>query len=210
MLPPVLELRVCGAGFAALLLLLAGCAGDVVVRAPLAPQARGESALSRLPSMAVSVPPITGAGSASRPVGERSPGLGFSKAPIYLTEDPGLVLQRLVREELASAGHRVVDSDADVVLSLRFDDFSVRMSPAGLRWDVEAAVRLAVLVLPAPGATEVAEFVYSAERSGQTFLWPGISTTERILADCLEDLAGVLASHEGLAAGLRQAKNAGG
>ena len=65
-----------------------------------------------------------------------------------------------------------------------------------------ARVRLALRVAKAPDAEDFTEFVYTAERSGRSFLWPGTRSNERILAECLDDLAQLVSEREALAAAL--------
>ena len=188
-------------------LLLLACAGDLVLRAPQQRAPRGAGALAAMAPLAVKLLPATGVVSAEDPVGEREAGMGVRSASIYLTEDAGVVLWRLVAGELRAAGHRVVDAKPDVVVGIQVLEFSVRNRARSPGWDVIASVRLALRVAKTPDAEDFTEFVYTAERSGRSFLWPGIRSNERILAECLDDLAQLVSEREALAAAL--ARHAG-
>jgi hypothetical protein len=196
-----------GLWLAPLLLLTMACAGDLVLRAPQQRAPRSTGALAALAPLAVKLLPAAGAVSAEGPVGEREAGMGARSASIYLTEDAGVVLWRLVASELRAAGHRVVDAQADVVVGIRVLEFSVSDRARSPGWDVIASVRLALRVAKTPDAEDFSEFVYAAERSGRSFLWPGIRSNERILAECLDDLAQLVSEREALAAAL--ARHAG-
>ena len=191
---------------ASLLLLALACAGDLVLRAPQQRAPREAGALAAIAPLAVKLLPATGAATAENPVGEREAGMGVRGASIYLTEDAGAVLWRLVAGELRRAGHRVVDVQPDVAVGIQVLEFSVRDRARSLSWDVIARVRLALRVAKTPDAEGFEEFVYTAERSGRSFLWPGIRSNEKILAECLDDLAQLVSEREALAAALaRQA-----
>ena len=188
-------------------LLLLACAGDLVLRAPQQRAPRGAGALAAMAPLAVKLLPATGVVTAEDPVGEREAGMGVRSASIYLTEDAGVVLWRLVAGELRAAGHRVVDAQPDAVVGIQVLEFSVRNRARSSGWDVIASVRLALRVAKTPDAEDFTEFVYTAERSGRSFLWPGIRSNERILAECLDDLAQLVSEREALAAAL--ARHAG-
>ena len=196
-----------GLWLAALLLLAVACAGDLVLRAPQQRAQRSAGALAAMAPLAVQLLPATGAATAEDPVGEREAGMGVRSASIYLTEDAGVVFWRLVAGELRRAGHRVVDTQPDVAVGIQVLEFSVRNRARSPGWDVIASVRLALRVAKTPDAEDFTEFVYTAERSGRSFLWPGIRSNERILAECLDDLAQLVSEREALAAAL--ARHAG-
>jgi hypothetical protein len=196
-----------GLWLAPLLLLTMACAGDLVLRAPQQRAPRDAGALAAMAPLAVKLLPAVGAVTAENPVGEREAGMGAPSASIFLTEDAGVVLWRLVAGELRAAGHRVVDAQPDVVVGIRVLEFSVRNRAHSPGWDVIASVRLALRVEKTPGAEDFTEFVYTAERSGRRFFWPGIGSNERILAECLDDLAQLVSEREALAAAL--ARHAG-
>jgi len=178
-----------GLRLAPLLLLTMACAGDLVLRAPQQRAPRGAGALAALAPLAVELLPAAGAVSAEDPVGEREAGMGARSVSIYLTEDAGVVLWRLVAGELRAAGHRIVDAKPDVVVGIRVLEFSVRDPARSPGWDVIVSVRLALRV------------------ANRSFLWPGIRSNERILAECLDDLAQLVSEREALAAAL--ARHAG-
>lgn len=175
-----------------------------MVRAPEEPVAVAESALAGIPSLAVEVPPARADAASQDPVGEREAALGVRRGSIYLTEAPAVVLRRLVVTELEAAGHRVAQANPDVVLEVRVLEFSVQDRARSLGWDVVASVRLALRVSKTRGAEDHAELIYTAERSGRSFLLPGVRRNERILAECLEDLARLVAQREALAELLRR------
>ncbi len=200
--------RVVGSSWLAPLLLVAvACAGDLVLRAPQQRARPSATPLAAMEPLAVQLLPATGAPTAEDPVGEREAGMGVRSASIYLTEDAGAVLRRLVAGELSHAGHRLVQAQPDVAVEIRVLEFSVRDRARSPGWDVIARVRLALRVAKAPDAEDFTEFVYTAERSGRSFLWPGIRSNERVLAECLDDLAQLVSEREALAAAL--ARHAG-
>jgi hypothetical protein len=185
-------------------LLGVACAGDLVVRAPADLATTAESALAGIPPLVVEVPPPRADAGPREPVGEREAGLGVHRASIYLTEGPSVVLRRLVVEELEAAGHRVADAAPDVVLEIRVLEFAVQDRARTLGWDVVASLRLALRISRTRGAEDHTELVYTAERSGRSFFLPGVRRNERILAECLEDLARLVAQREALAEALRR------
>jgi hypothetical protein len=184
------------------LLLAVACAGDLVLRTPQPRERQSATPLAAMAPLAVQLLSATGAPTAEDPVGEREAGMGVRSASIYLTEDAGAVLWRLVAAELRRAGHRVVDAQPDVAVEMRVLEFSVRDHARSPGWDVVASVRLSLRVATTPHAEDFAEFVYTAQRSGRSFLWPGIRSNERILAECLDDLARLVSEREALAAAL--------
>jgi hypothetical protein len=188
-------------------MLTLSCAGDLVLRAPQQGAPREAGALAAIAPLDVKLLPATGAATAEDPVGEREAGMGVRSASIYLTEDAGVVLWRLVADQLGRAGHRIVDAQPDVEVGIQVLEFSVRDRARSLSWDVVARIRLALRVAKTPDAEDFAEFVYTAERSGRSFLWPGIRSNERVLAECLDDLAELVSEREALAAAL--ARHAG-
>lgn len=182
---------------------LAACAGDLVVRASPKPPVRTASVLSAVAPLRVSVSPVAGAPAMDTPVGRRAGGwLLADDGPIYLTEDVGAVVRRVVVRELEAAGVPVVDDGGDVHLGLRLEDFRIDAPREGGGWEVTAALRLALRVSPKPGSDSWDEFEYSAERSARA-AWPGVSSVERVLDQTLEDLGGVLAQRQELATALR-------
>jgi hypothetical protein len=185
-----------------LLLVSLACAGDLVLRASQQRAPARAGALAALAPLAVQLPAATGAATAEDPVGERETGMGVRSATIYLTEDAGAVVWRLVAGELRRAGHRIVDAQPDVAVMIQVLEFSVQDRARSPGWDVIASVRLALRVAKAPDAEDYTELVYTAERSGRSFLWPGIRSNERILAECLDDLAQLVSEREALAAAL--------
>ena len=102
---------------------------------------------------------------------------------------------------------KLLDAQPEVVVGIRVLEFSVRNRARSPGWDVIASVRLALRVAKTSDAEDFTEFVYTAERSGRSFLWPGIRSNERILAECLDDLAQLVSEREALAAAL--ARHAG-
>jgi hypothetical protein len=185
-----------------LLLVAVACAGDLVLRAPQQRARQSATPLAAMEPLAVQLLPAAGAPTAEDPVGEREAGMGVRSASIYLTEDAGAVLWRVVAGELSRAGHRVVDAQPDVAVEMQVLEFSVRDRARSPGWDVIARVRLSLRVAKAPDVEDFTEFVYTAERSGRSFLWPGIRSNERILAECLDDLAQLVSEREALAAAL--------
>lgn len=185
-----------------LLLVSAACAGDLVLRASQRREQPSTGALAALAPLAVQLPAATRAVTAEHPVGEREAGMGVPSAAIYLTEDAAAVLWRLVAGELRRAGHRIVQTQPDVALTVRVLEFSVRDHARSLGWDVIVRVRLALRIAKTPDAEDYTELVYTAERSGRSFFWPGIRSNERVLAECLDDLAQLLSEREALAAAL--------
>jgi hypothetical protein len=186
------------------LLVLVACAGDIVVRIPRQQAPRLDTALAAIAPLAVEVPAASGAPNSADPIGERDAGLGSPRGSIYLTEDAGTVLWRLVSEELRAAGHRVVDADPDVSLAIQVLEFDVGNRSRSLGWDVVVRIRMVLRVAKVAGADDFAEFVYSAERTGRTVYRPGIRSNERVVTECLDDLARLVSERETLAAALER------
>lgn len=188
------------AGVAVLLL---GCAGDLVVRAPGPEAVRGDSPLAALPSLAVRVEATPSPGGA---VGERAAGPFSGAVAIELVEPPEVVLQRMVVGELRAAGHRPVDAaaPADVALTLAVESFRVDAPRASPGWDVQVSIRMTLRVARRPGDEAFTEFAYSAERSGESWLAPGVGRIETLVAECLADLAGMVVRRDALSSALER------
>jgi hypothetical protein len=191
-------------------LLLVGCATDLVVRAPQDAAERPGSALQEVATLAVAVPPATGMAAVEESLGERSGGWGRQGGSIALTERPGDVVRRVVVQELEQAGHRVVETDPDVVLEVNVLEFDVEAPRVGAGWDVIAGIRVALRITRTPGSDEWSEFVYTAERTGHTMAPPGVEFIERILGEAVRDLGQLLAERGALATALEHhARRAG-
>lgn len=194
-----------GATVAALLLLGLACAGGLTVRAPASAPVVREGPLSVVPQLRVDVPPARGKASTGKVVGARAPGLGMPGGPIALTERPGVVVHRVVAGELRAAGHRIVsDGQArpEVAVGVWVQEFTVDSPRADSGWDVVARVRFALRVAATPEAEDHTELVYTAERSAHSLVRPSLGTTERVLKDCLADLARLVRERETLARAL--------
>jgi hypothetical protein len=184
--------------------MLLGCAGDLVVRPPQADGSRAGGALSAVDPLGVAVSPVAEAPPRDAPVGVREAGVFAPEGPIHLTEDVASVLRRVVVQELVAAGHRVVESEADVHVGLRLLEFGVNARRGGPSWEVVAGVRLALRVARHPDTESWDEFVYSAENTGGSLLRPGVGATERVLGRCLKDLGDLISEREALAAALER------
>jgi hypothetical protein len=178
-----------------------GCAGDLVVAAPRHGSNRPDSVLRGVGPYTVGVLPVPGA-VANGPLGRREAGPATGEVPIALTEDPSLVLTRLVAGELRNAGHRVVDAGGDVAIEVRVVDFALNAPRRSPGWDVQVSIRMALRVARQPGDEGATEFVYTAERSKETWVAPGVRTTEEVLAEALSDLGRLVAQRGELAAAL--------
>jgi hypothetical protein len=187
-----------------LLVLLLGCAGDLTVRAPLRATTPGQTPLAAVGPLTVHLPQASGPAHASDPVGERAAGLGVPQAGIHLTEPPGIVLHRLVADELRAAGQGVDGDAGDVTVVVQVEEFSVRSPRSSPGWEVSAIVRMVLRISKGSGDEDFTELVYTAERSGPSWLPPGVGRTERILAECLSDLAALLSGRQALASALRR------
>ena len=185
-----------------LALVQAGCASELVVRAPDTVRVPRPSPLADLEPLAVSIGPIEGAPDSGAPVGERGAAFLQPGGPIYLTDTPSRALRRTLEETLSGAGHRVVREDAQVHLAPRLLEFRLDAPRDGGAWAVAVRVGVSLRVTATPGDRNWDEMRGRSERS-QRVLWrPGTTTLESVLAGCLEDLAAVLADSDELAAAL--------
>jgi hypothetical protein len=192
-----------------LLSLCLGCAGDLVLRAPSAFAPRTGSALSTLPPLAIEVPPGVGGGTSADAVGERAAGVGRRGGALFLTEAPAAVLRRLVVGELEQAGHRVLDERTDVTVQVRVMEFSLDDVADSPGWLMVATVRMALRISDQRDSEDFTELLYTSERSSETLAWPGVASNERVLAECLADLAKALAEEPDLARALQHHAGAG-
>ncbi len=181
---------------------LAGCASDLVVRAPDTVVAPRPSPLADLAPLTVSVGAVEGAPDPHAAVGERGAAFLQPGGPIHLTEPPARAVRRMVEETLSSAGHRVVPGGAQVHVALRLVEFRVDAPRDGAAWNVVARVGVSLRVSAVPSDETWDELRSSAERSQRVVWRPGITTVEAVLRGCVEDLAVLLASREELAAAL--------
>ena len=137
------------------------------------------------------------------PVGLRAAGLGQPEGAIYLTEDAGDVLRQLVAQELRAAGHQLEADDPQVEVTVHVLAFEVQIEPRSLLWDVRAEIRMALELVGEQGSTTTTgKFIYTVERRGSSVLWPAIGTAVRILAECLADLAKLIAERDAFGAAL--------
>jgi len=180
----------------------AGCASDLVVRAPDAVSAPRPSPLADLAPLTVSIGPVEGAPDPRAAIGERGAAFLQPGGPIYLTEAPARAIRRTLEETFSSAGLRVVLREAQVHVALRLSEFRVDAPRDGGGWSVVARVGVSLRVSAAPGDETWDELRSSSERSQRVVWRPGIASVESVLGGCLEDLAVVLASSDELAAAL--------
>ncbi len=178
-----------------------GCVSDLTVRAPEV-SSPSEGALVDLSPLEVGIPPVRGAPAEQQVVGERAAGLGLAAGEISLTESPGQVVRRVVASTLEASGQRVVDADPQVVVELELDEFRVEAPRHGSGWEVVASLRLRLRVHRHLEPGEHTELVYSAERKAVTYVRPSLATTERVLGECLGDLATLLVERPSLARAL--------
>jgi hypothetical protein len=186
----------------ALLIASASCAGDLVIRAPEQDFRPIPGPLARLAPLEVEMPPAAGADATRKVVGERAAGLGLPGGPIALTEDPGHLIRRIVAGELRAAGHQVVDDGSQVALAVLVEEFRVDAPRHGSGWDVVARVRVLLRIARTPDDPDHTELVYTAERRALTYLRPSLATTERVLGECLDDLAQLVSERASLAQAL--------
>ncbi|MDJ0850779.1 MAG: hypothetical protein QNK04_20605 [Myxococcota bacterium] len=184
------------------ILLVLGCASDLTVRAPEVGGDRADSSLAGVAPVAVELPPAAGAHAESKVVGERAAGLGLSAGQIALTEDPGHVVRRLVASELEAAGHRVVEADPQVVVGVSVEEFRVEAPRHGRGWEVLARVRVLLRIHGPRDAGEHTDLVYTAESKSVTYVRPSLAMTERVLGECLTDLARLVRERESLSRAL--------
>ena len=192
------------------LVLSVSCASEMVLRAEPDRLPSSRSALASIDPVEVRLR-VEGAGLGSdSTVGLRAAGLGQPEGAIYLTEGPGDVLRQLVAQELRAAGHKLVDEDPEVEVTVHVLAFEVQMGPRSLLWDVRAEIRMALELLGKQGSTTTTgKFIYTVERQGSSVLWPAIATAERILAECLADLAELVAERDAFGEALAEAALAG-
>ncbi len=179
-----------------------GCVSDLTVRAPEVSGPAGQGALAELSALDVEIPPARGAPAELKVVGERAAGLGLAAGEITLTENPGQIVRRVVTSTLEASGQRVVDTDPQVVVELELDEFRVEAPRHGSGWEVVASLRLRLRVHRPREPGEHTELVYSAERTAVTYVRPSLATTERVLGECLGDLATLLVERPSLARAL--------
>ena len=180
----------------------AGCASDLIVRAPDTVRAPRPSPLADLPPLTVSIESGEGDSDSRAPIGERGAAFLQPGGPIYLTEAPTLALRRTIEEMLSTAGHRVVLRDAQVHVELGLLEFQVDAPRDGGAWDVVARVAVSLRVSATPGDASWDEIRSKSERS-QTLVWrPETRGVEAVLAGCLEGLAETLARSDELASAL--------
>jgi len=188
------------------LVLSASCASEMVLRAEPDRRPSSRSGLASIDPVAVRLSVEAAGFGSDSTVGLRAAGLGQPEAAIYLTEDAGDVLRQLVAQELRAAGHPLVAEDPQVEVTVHVLAFEVQMRPRSLLWDVSAEIRMALELVGKQGSTTTTgKFIYTVERRGSSVLWPAIGTAERILAECLADLAELVAERDAFGAALAKA-----
>lgn len=185
------------------LVLSASCASEMVLRAEPDRRPSSRSALASIDPVAVRLSVEAAGFGSDSTVGLRAAGLGQPEGAIYLTEDAGDVLRQLVAQELRAAGHQLVAEDPQVEVTVHVLAFEVQIEPRSLLWDVRAEIRMALELVGEQGSTTTTgKFIYTVERRGSSVLWPAIGTAERILAECLADLAELVAERDAFGAAL--------
>ncbi|MEM9379536.1 MAG: hypothetical protein AAGB93_06245 [Planctomycetota bacterium] len=164
-------------GYAALLLPLAGCAGDVLVELPVH-EPRPGSPLAEAPAVecTLDVRPEEGAAIG----GKRTTVGGVGMGAVEFAVPPSETLEALFRAELEAAGHRVTSGGAERALTVVVESFSARTPATALYWDVtvEAAVAL-----------EPVGSRYEASSTDRTYSNPSGKMITRLAEDCLGQLA---------------------
>ncbi len=192
------------------LVLSASCASEMVLRAEPDRLPSSRSALASIDPVAVRLSVEAAGFGSDSTVGSRAAGLGQPEGAIYLTEGPGDVLRQLVAGELRAAGHKLVDEDPQVEVTVHVLEFEVQMGPRSLLWDVRAEIRMALELVGEQGSTTTTgKFIYTVERRGSSVLWPAIGTAGRILAECLADLAELVAERDAFGEALAKAASPG-
>lgn len=183
-------------------LLLPACAADLLVGAPARLPPTDAGHLQALRPLRISLGEVRDVPDMAAAVGRRGGAWARPGGAIRLTEDAGTILRRALAQTLTRAGHRVVERDADVHVAPRYGELTVAAPRADLGWDVVVRARVSVRVSTTPGAETWDEVSARAERTQQVAWRPGIGTVEPVLADCLRNLADLLAGRSELARAL--------
>jgi hypothetical protein len=96
----------------------------------------------------------------------------------------------------------VVAEGGDAALELGLREFRIEAPREGSRWKLTAQVRLALRVARTPGSEDHTELLYTAEREALSWVRPTLATTERVLSECLADLARLVSERDSLARAL--------
>ena len=196
-------------GWALIVCLLMGCAGDLLVRAPERLPPIDPAALGELSPIRISVGAVANVPDMALPVGMRGAAPLQPGGPIHLTEDAGSILRRTVMETLQRAGHRVVAQDAAVHVALRFEEFTVDAPREGIGWEVSVRLRLVLRVSTQSGDGTWDELSASADRTLRTAWRPDVGTVEPVLRACLQDLGTLLAGRGEFSAALARHSDRG-
>lgn len=162
---------------AALLLPLAGCAGDVLVTLPVHEPEPG-SPLADVPPTQCALTVRTAEGAAVG--GERSTVGGVGLGTVEFAVPPAETLQAVLRAELESAGHVLSSDGAERTLTVVVEAFSVSTPATALYWDV--TVETHVRVDPVGSHYEVSA-------TDRTYSNPSGRMITRLAEDCLGRLA---------------------
>lgn len=190
-----------------MLALLTSCAGNMVIRPDYHPPLAADAPLATVPKLRVRLldfldrrePPTD----ASR-VGRRESAGVASMVDVFSERAVSQVVRDAVWTELVRNGHRVVNSDEDVVIRGEVSRFWVGTETTGLAWDVSGEVSLSLRVTyPEPGSPTVIRS-YVGKNVERTYLTPGKEIMTRPLARSLGDVMTSMSADRELLAALRK------
>lgn len=189
-----------------MLALLTSCAGNMVIRPDYHPPLVADAPLATVPKLRVRLldfldrrePPTD----ASR-VGRRESAGVASMVDVFSERAVSRVVRDAVWTELVRNGHRVVNSDEDVVIRGEVRRFWVGTETTGLAWDVSGEVSLSLRVTyPESGSPTVIRS-YVGKNVERTYLTPGKEIMTRPLMKSLGDVMISMSSDRELLAALR-------
>ena len=108
------------------------------------------------------------------------------------------MVRSAITVQLETEGHRLVDRDADVVITGDLAEFTVTTSISLSSWDAIGSLDITVKIHSLSTPHDLLCRRYQSRRVSETFLGPSKEDFEQVMRACLEDMQRQMASDEAL------------
>lgn len=121
-------------------------------------------------------------------IGERFAAFGVSMGDVFFYRSVPDYVEEMVTSDLRAAGHRVVDSDEGISLSIAIDEFWVTTDTTALYWDIIATINLKVSVGDAEKSSQKKTKQFACRDTKRTYVWPSEELFNQVIDRCLTSL----------------------
>ncbi|MGE5839022.1 MAG: YajG family lipoprotein [Deltaproteobacteria bacterium] len=104
------------------------------------------------------------------------------------------MVRSAITAQLETAGHHLVDRDADVIITGDLAEFGVTTSISLSSWDAIGSLDITVKIDSSSTSHDLLIRRYKAKHVSKTFLGPSKENFEQVMRACLEDMQGQIAS----------------